>query len=235
MKHRGFILVTLAMLAVTAAYRPVHAADHADGPAAKNDPSADITDVFAWMSADARKLYLVMDLVRNASTQSKFSDAVQYVFHTTSRAKFGDPASPEVDIICTFDAAQTVQCWAGHESYVTGNASDSAGITSGDGKLRVFTGLRDDPFFFNLDGFKATGKAVAHAASSLTFDAAGCPALDQATATALVTQLKTTPSGGPAVDNFAHFNVLALVVAVDKSVVTKNGPIVAVSGSTYRQ
>ena len=146
------------------------------------------------MSPDATTLYLVMDLVRDATPASKFSDSAQYVFHTTSRAKFGDPPSPEVDVICVFAASQTIQCWAGTQEYVTGDASAVGGITSADGKLRVFAGLRDDPFFFNLAGFKETGKDVANAASSLTFDPAGCPQLDAATAGALVTQLQ--PAGG---------------------------------------
>ena len=226
--------IAAGLLAVGLLTPPVRAADHADGPAAKADPSADITDVFAWMSADAKKVYLVMDLVRNATTASKFSDGVQYVFHTTSRASFGAAASPEVNVICTFSTAQKIQCWAGNE-YVTGDASSENGLASADGKLKVFAGLRNDPFFFNLAGFQATGGAVAAAAGSLTFDPAGCPALDQATATTLVTQLQTAPAGGPPVDNFANFNVLAVVVALDKSIVTKNGPIVGVWGSTNRQ
>ncbi len=228
------LMAALGFIAIAAFASSALAADHADGPAASADPSADITDVFAWMSPDANKLYLVMDLVRNATAASKFSDSVQYVFHTTSRAKFGDPPSAEVDVICTFNTAQQVQCWAGTATYVTGTAGSTAGITSSDGKMRVFTGLRDDPFFFNLAGFKETAKDVADAASGLSFDPAGCPQLDAATATALVTQLQTAPGGGPAIDNFAHFNVLSIAIALDKSVVTKNGPIVAVWGSTNR-
>ena len=212
----------------------VRAADHADGPAASADPSADITDVFAWMAPDASRLYLVMDLVRDASPASQFSDSVQYVFHTTSRAAFGGAPSPEVDIICVFAASQRIQCWAGTQEYVTGDASGLNGITSADGKLRVFAGLRNDPFFFNLAGFKETGKDVADAASSLTFDPAGCPQLDAATSGALVTQLQTAPGGGPPVDNFADFNVLSIAIAVDKSIVTSSGPVVAVWASTNR-
>ncbi len=227
-------LVAVGVLAVGLIGGPVRAADHADGPTASADPSADITDVFAWMSADAGKVYLVMDLVRNASATSKFSDSVQYVFHTTSRASFGGTAAPEVDVICTFNTAQKIQCWAGKEAYLSGDASNPSGIVSADGKLKVFAGLRDDPFFFNLAGFKETGKTVANAASSLTFDPAGCPQLDAPTAMALVTQLQTAPGGGPAVDNFAQFNVLAIVVAVDKSILTKGGPILGVWGGTYR-
>ncbi len=227
--------LAVGLLVVAAPRLGARAADHADGPAVSADPSADITDVYAWMSPDAGTMYLVMDLVRDATPASKFSDSAQYVFHTTSRAKFGDPASPEVDVICDFAASQRIRCWAGNSEFVTGDASNTNGITSKDGRMRVFAGLRNDPFFFNLAGFKETGKDVADAASGLTFDPAGCPQLDPATATALVTQLETAPGGGPPVDNFAHFNVLSIAVAIDKSVVTQNGPIVGVWGSTNRK
>jgi Domain of unknown function (DUF4331) len=228
-------LLVLGVLALGGIVRPLHAADHADGPAASADPAADITDVFAWTSADARRVHLVMDLVRNATPQSRFSDGVQYVFHTTSRAAFGAAPSPEIDVICIFDAVQAIQCWVGDRAYVSGDARDPAGLTSADGRLRVFAGLREDPFFFNLAGFRAAARTVAGAAGDLAFDAAGCPALDDATSTALVTQLQIAPDGGPAVDGFAGFDVLAIAVAVDSSLLTDGGPIVGVWGSTNRR
>ena len=40
-------------LALTAAPLLSFAADHGDVPAAGNDPTADITDLYAWMSPDA--------------------------------------------------------------------------------------------------------------------------------------------------------------------------------------
>ncbi len=210
------------------------AADHIDGPQASADPAADITDAFAWMTPDASRVILVMDLTRNANTGSRFSDSVQYVFHTTSSASYGGTKSADVPVICEFDPQQRVQCWAG-DSYVTGDASSLSGITSKDGKLRVFTGLRNDPFFFNLAGFRETARDVTAAASSLTFDAAGCPALDSATSTALVTQLRSAPGGGPAPDSFSKFNVISIVLEVDKSILTSNGPILSVAAATYRR
>jgi len=191
--------------------------------------------VFAWMTPDADKVILVMDLTRNADIGSKFSDSVQYVFHTASRASFGGTPSADVPVICQFDPQQRVACWAGDQAYVTGDASSLSGIVSGNGKLRVFTGLRNDPFFFNLPGFRATARAVTAAASSLTFDAAGCPAVDTATSNALVSQLQHAPDGGPPVDGFANFNVIAIVAEVDKSILTSNGPIVSVAAATYER
>ena len=68
----------------------------------------------------------------------------------------------------------------------------------------------------------------------LTFDDAGCPAVDAATSQALVQQLQTEPDGSPATDEFKGANGLGLVLSVDKSLLTANGPILAVWGSTNR-
>lgn len=234
MKKAGFALL-LAGLALAVGCRTALAADHIDGPQASADPAADITDAFAWMTPDAQKVILVMDLTRNADTGSRFSDSVQYVFHTTSRASFGATPSADVPVICEFDNQQRIQCWAGNAAFVSGDASGLNGVTSTDGRLRVFAGLRNDPFFFNLAGFRQTARTVTAAASSLTFDAAGCPAVDAATSQALVTSLQTAPDGGPPVDGFANFNVIAIVVEVDKSILTQNGAIVSVATATYRR
>ena len=209
------------------------AADHQDGAAVLTDPASDINDVFAWTSPDGTRLNLVMDVFPFATTAARFSDAVQYVFHTSSSAGFGMASGASADILGTFDASQAISCWGGGE-YVHGDASNAAGLASADGKLKVFAGLRDDPFFFNLDGFKATAHDVHNAAGSLTFDAAGCPALDSTTANALVTQLRSAPGGGAPTDHFAGANTLAIVVQIDRTLVTAGGTTVAVWASTNK-
>src|ERR1700704_4958419 len=77
-------LLVVVMLALLVLCQPTQSADHVDGPRASADPTADITDVFAWMSPDSLSVFLAMNLVRNATPASRFSDSVQYVFHTTS-------------------------------------------------------------------------------------------------------------------------------------------------------
>jgi hypothetical protein len=220
-------------LAVTLFAAPLAlAADHQDGPAATADPSADITDVFAWMSSDASKVNLVMDVFPFATGTPLFSNTVQYVFHTSSRPSFGTTAAASINVICTFDTAQTISCWAGAE-YVTGDASSTTGLSSASGKLKVFAGLRNDPFFFNLDGFKATVADVTAAKGALTFDSNGCPELDGPTSTALVTQLASAPDGGAPQNHFLGANLLAIVIQVDKSVLTAGGPLVSVWAATH--
>jgi hypothetical protein len=209
------------------------AADHQDGAAVLTDPATDINDVFAWTSTDGTKLNLVMDVFPAATTAAKFSNVAQYIFHTTSSPAYGMAAAGSEDILCTFDTTQVISCWGGGE-YVHGDASVTSGIASTNGKLRVFAGLRDDPFFFNLDGFKATATAVHNAAGSLSFDPAGCPALDATTSNALVTQLRSAPGGGAPTDHFQTFNTLAIVVQIDRSLVTKGGSTVGVWASTNK-
>ena len=213
---------------------PSYAADHQDGPAATAAPETDITDLFAWMSADHSKMYLVMDVFPAATAAAKFSNNALYVFHTTSKSGLTATTGTPLDIICSFDAAQAIQCWAGSE-YVAGAtaAAPTSGIKSASGKLTVWAGLRDDPFFFNLDGFKDMVAAVKAAAPQLlpTVDASGCPTVDAPTSAALVSALAHSHGNAP-VDHFAGLNVLAIVIAVDASLVTKGGSTVAVWAST---
>jgi hypothetical protein len=211
------------------------AADHLDSPAVKADASTDITDLYTWM--DGTNAVFVLNVSPLATTASKFSTAAQYVIHTTSTDKFVGGATPKpADLIATFDSAGKIQLWVGTSEYVTGDPSATGGLASADGKVKVFAGLRDDPFFFNLDGFHAAEAAVEAAASGLTFDAAGCPAVNAATSMALVHALTTDPTsdGGPAKDFFAGKNVLSIVVSVDKSLVTAGGPLVAAWASTNK-
>ncbi len=208
------------------------AADHLDSKSVMEDPASDITDVYAW--SDASNLVLVLDVAPLATASSKFSDAVQYALHLESSAGYGE-AGEKMDIICTFDADQKISCWIGDADYVTGDASATAGLASASGKVRVYAGLRADPFYFNLEGFKDTVATVDAAEGALAFDGSGCPTIDAATSMALVGQLQGTAKGTmPAKNFFATANVLSIVLEVDKTLVTTGGNTVAVWGSTHK-
>jgi hypothetical protein len=226
--------VGLALCAYSPAAR---AADHRDGAAVKTDPQTDINDVYAWMSADGSKVNLIMTVFPVADTMSKFSTTAKYVFHLNSSAGYMMPQM-ETRLICTFDAAQMISCWLtrGTETleYMTGDASATTGLASMSGKLTVFAGLRDDPFFFNLAGFNAVAQTVSIAKSGLMLDPAGCPNLDMGTADALVGQLSMKPGGGTAENFFAGLNTLTIAVQVDKALVTPGGAVLGVWASTNR-
>lgn len=225
-------LGVLTLAIATAASQPwnfVRAADHADGPAASADPTSDVDDVYAWMSSDTASLNLVMTVGRNVATTFKPSDKVQYVFHVNSRPAFGIAASSERLVIAEFTTEGKIKLWVGTDEYLEGDASNETGLDSKNGRVKVFTGVRNDPFYFNLQGFQEVAKTVGTVASTLTFDSAGCPRLDSATSGALVGRLST------GVDDFLRFNAYAIVLTIDKTLVTGGGPIVSVWGSTHRK
>ena len=235
MKSMLWLRGALALTVTTVASWAI-AADHRDAPGTTADPAADINDVYSWVDGD--NVVLVMTVSPEATQKTKFSNAVQYVFHTESHSAFGLPGTA-LDIICTFDEAQAIQCWAGTDEYVTGDASVATGLGSTSKKFKVFAGLRDDPFFFNLEGFKAAAGTVITALGMEPpppIDAAGCPSIDAATSMALVETLSTDPlsepPNQPAKDNFAGFNTLAIVISIDKTLVTEGGKVMSVWGST---
>jgi uncharacterized protein (DUF2164 family) len=171
----GAVLVAAAAAVALTSPKPVYSADHKDAPATIADPASDINDLFTFV--DGGRFVMAMTITPFAASTAKFSTATKYVFHTQSGTKFGEYKKSE-DVICTFDATQKISCWAGTDDYVTGDASAATGLSSASGKLKVFAGLRADPFYFNLQGFKDAVAAVEGKAASLTFDGAGCARRD---------------------------------------------------------
>ncbi len=228
-----------ALVGVATWSAPAEGADHTDSPAVSGDPLNDITDFFAWMSDDAANVNLVMTINPFATEVTSFGNASQYVFHIHSRADFGATGEMEARVVCQFYDANAIECWVLDDSgsvvdYVTGDPSPTAGIQSDSGAVRVFAGLRDDPFYFNLDGFARTVDTVRGAAGGLTFDEGGCPTVDAATSAELVRQLTTDADDSPATDDLQDANILALVVQIDKTLVNGGGPILATWASTHR-
>ena len=251
----GVASLGLATLLAT----PSHAADHGDSATLLTNPMGDINDVYTWMNADASKINLVMSISPVDPGTRSFTDAVQYVFHVTSKAggplmtvAQNMPTDVETKVICTFASNTSGQCWVVEgttvKGYISGNPSATTGLTSADGKIKLFAGRRSDPFFFNLQGFRNAIKGVHDAAGAgqITVNAFGCPnggaAGGDATFTGLRTALstlQTTGTGVPAcstteIDCFKAFNVLAIVLQVDKTLVNSGtNTVVSVWGTTH--
>jgi hypothetical protein len=253
-------LEALAAVTLLCALSPSsRAADHRDGNAALADATTDITDVYAFMSPDGSKVEFILD-IQGANTgavaSTQFSNAALYALHLSSGAAY-NPTAPTADadtIICKFDAsaAQTFQCWGPGSEYVSGATGVTAGVTSASGKLKVFAGVRDDPFHFNIRGFRATTAAVVAAAGMMpppfTPDAAGCPVFTSATTpTTLQGVLRSDGAGGAAKDDFGNNgasppqsgvvtngNILSIAIEIDKTLLAKSGPIVSVWASTNK-
>ena len=227
---RKAVFTATAVLGVLAT--PIaRAADHLDSPATSASAAADITDVYAWMAADGQHLNLVVNVSPLATTASTFSDAVQYAIHVDSGAAFG-ATTVTTEIIATFDADGRVQVWVGDDAYVKGDASDAGGI--GNDELRVLTGLRNDPFYFNLEGFVDAVTFVVNSGGGLTANADGCPDTTGIGLSQVLDRLMSTNHGAdPAEDFFLGANVLSIVVQVDVSLVNGGGNFLAVWASTH--
>jgi hypothetical protein len=256
---RRLALIATAAAALTGTSR---AADHADGPSATQslmDLSGDITDVYTFL--DGSNVVLIMDVGTNATASSKFSNAIQYVFHINGVTGLTDTSPFQSTVVCTFDTSQKVSCWlqqgGSTTNYVSGDASTTAGIGSADGKMKVFAGVRNDPFFFNIQGFRAVTHFVATNLTALKpiIDGDGCPHLDapgSPVSSAQVRALLAAQTDGTTagVDDFAKGgtaaaplgianltgNVLSLVVSIPKTALTNNGakPILGVWASTHK-
>jgi hypothetical protein len=200
------------------------AADHIDGPGAVADPTADITDLFAWTNTNATKINLILN-VGPFGSAAGFSDAVTYAFHIESTQEYGVPGTSAL-VTCEFYDGVNIECW-GPGVYVTGDASDPAGITNADSSLKVFAGPRNDPFFMEFVGFT---DAVSTVVGAGIVPDGTCPTVDAGTSAALVDLL--TGSGSP-VDTFAGTTVQSLVVQIDKDLVAEGGPILAINAATY--
>ncbi|MET0533926.1 MAG: DUF4331 family protein [Steroidobacter sp.] len=204
----------------------VIAANHLDTPTVIAEPRADIGDLFAWMSPDARRLNLVMDIVGRS-----FSDQLSYVFHVDSGRRFGK-TTQTITIECRFTEAQIVDCKAGDFDRATGDASQLAGLASGKGRFKVFAGPRDDPFFNNVKGPRAGYQAAAEAlANGTTRDAASCPQFSAADSERIKHEWRST-SGGPGTNFLAGWRTSALVISIDVDAVAKGGKLLAVWGAT---
>lgn len=188
----------LSLLLGMAAFGPaVQAADHRDSPLVVGDPAADINDVYAFVDPNQPgRLVVAATVLPLAGAGSRFSNAVQYRFH------FENDDGGRTLVTCRFPDNR-VHCWSSNGMRALGFVGRS---TSGNG-MRVFAGLRDDPFFFDLAAFNQTRDTLV-------------PAFTH-----------------PGDNFFAGLDTLAIVLSIDSARLTANGaaPVVAVYASTARR
>ena len=160
-------LIALAALAM-ALLSPVDgvdAADHLDAPGTMS-PSGrtdlDINDVYVF-EANSGKTVIAATVHPLASTDSRFADAADGVYEL--RIDTNGDARTNISYVFTFDDdGSTVAVaratgrtgegpWLNGKKLGGGDVGDV--ITLSDG-TKLFTGLRSDPFFFDLSGFLGT-------------------------------------------------------------------------------
>jgi hypothetical protein len=162
------------------------AADHIDSPSAVADPAADILDFYAFMNpqcvvmggagceAEPEELVLALTVNPFATSETRFSDAVVYHIY------FENDAGTTTQIDCSVSFDQMVTC-AGLDGL---SVTAPVGEIGENGDIRVFAGLRDDPFFLDFEAFTE-------------FQTVGLSAFS-----------------APGTDFFAGANVLAIVVGI---------------------
>jgi Domain of unknown function (DUF4331) len=223
---RRMTLIVLAATASTFGTGATCASDHLDTPSVIANPQADIGDLFAWTSYDARRLNLVMTIVGKS-----FSDRIQYAFHLDSGHRFGKTTDTTL-IVCRFPKPTVTECDVGAADSASGDATHLEGLRGRHGRFRVFAGLRDDPFFNNVKGTRAAYQVAAKALrNGATVDAAGCPSFDAATSAEIFKQWSHT-DGGPATNFLAGWTSSAIVISVDLPLVTHGGKLLAVWATT---
>jgi hypothetical protein len=154
----AFMAVALmagAMLALQSA----RAADHRDAPGIEGSPAADINDVYAFRSPTNNDNLVVAVTVnpltapaQNASV--RFASDVSYNIHVDNT---GDLVA-DATVTVRFNADGTQFTIGGLGDPITGPVTGglaSSAIVTESGPIKAFAGLRDDPFFFDLVGFKA--------------------------------------------------------------------------------
>lgn len=177
---KGFLRFGLPIVAATAMFAeaPSRASDHSDGVKTALDLAGDITDLFTFPSPkDPNKVVMIMNVNGFAGPKSLFSNAVDYKFRirqikdAKTLVPDADPAK-EQSIVCRFtggisfiDAKQHATCvlnvggktqtieldTRGGEGFKAGNSTTRDGV-------KIFTGVRMDPWFADIKKIAAFDK-----------------------------------------------------------------------------
>jgi hypothetical protein len=195
-------MVAAVATAAIVGFGPGLAADHRDGPRTTGDPKADINDVYAFRSPEND------DNVVFALTVNPLTTPAQNM-----SATLDESVSYDLNIDGNNDLVADVTVrfrFTGDRFTVTGLGDDSitgavtplstseniAPVITTAGGIRIFVGLRDDPFIMDLNGIKAF---LANPQTPVT---------------------GVRPAGQTPVDAFGGTNVSMIVVELPASAVT---------------
>lgn len=211
MKRNKLLLTAFAAAALITG-GIIYAADHIDTPAVTAQPS-DITDLYVFRAQDVNNLVFVANtqglLAPGSTAAAKFDENTIIEFNIDNNADNIE----DLVIQCKYDAtSNSMQVYGpvapsekGTRSKLEGSIKASAVVTAygaasptigtGATGIKVFAGPRDDPFFFDLNRYKAILSGTA-------------PGFNN-----------------PGTDTFAGTNVLSVVVEVPKTLLNSSGSI----------
>lgn len=130
------------------------ASDHQEAPNASSQLAADIGDYYAWHDADNLNLALTFGTFNAPGMPATYSSDVLYAFHFDTTVPADGVSDSDIYArfaqddtgnwgVQVFDATQTL-----FEAPVESVTESNNG--------KVWAGLSDDPFFFDLTGFNST-------------------------------------------------------------------------------
>ena len=137
------------------------AADHADAPRSTTDPSTDITDVFIFREGGKMVGAICfggapVPRARVDGPTGRFDPDVLFIYNIDLD---GD-AKPEHEILVRFGRNSKGEAGVQFEGIPGAGAQLVSGaverVLASPTGLRAYAGLRDDPFFFDFEGFVAT-------------------------------------------------------------------------------
>jgi hypothetical protein len=142
--------------------------DHVDGPRSIGEPAADLTDLFAFTSPEnPAQTVLAACVFPSAGEDAIFSNIINYsiavrrvtVAGVGSAAKF-QPADDEIRFSFRFEvlkrdaggkAIQRGVCTLPRGRELSFTVNDEKGASTPEGDVRVFAGVRSDPFYLAWD------------------------------------------------------------------------------------
>jgi hypothetical protein len=213
-----FAIAGLALIASGAFASLATAADHRDSPLNVANPTADINDVYAFRSPENNNNLVVAVSVNplivpsDNATRGNFDDAVQFQIHVDNTGDLVDDAT--VNIRKTDNPDALIISGLGGSITAAITKPGEAPKVYNMGGIKIFAGLRDDPFFFDLPAFQAFVAGPKVPAAGLRPAGAGAPT-----------------------DAFAGTNILAIVIEAPITALTgrsdaNSGTIKAWASST---
>ncbi len=159
-----FRIELLGLLAVAAAAAlaaiPALSADHLDAPTVKKDGRIDINDVYVFHPGSSQNLSrtvlaMTVNPAAGVISGATFRSGARYEFLIDTNGN----ARPDITIRTQFSSVEngeqnyTVRWIKGDTSKVIARG-ETEEVESEDG-VKTYAGLRDDPFFFDLNAFNA--------------------------------------------------------------------------------
>lgn len=216
---------------------PASGADHADGPSASTTARSplDISDLYAFSSDQAGKVVLVLNVnsfslpgdtptfATDAQFDFKVDNTGDFVADAAYQITFG---APDADLVqdVTVKLATTGADGFGDDgaTILTGKTTGNAGqpVVNSEGGRRLFAGLRDDPFFFDLNAFlmglqfRAPGVNF-YTGFNINSIVLEVPAADLGT-NPLINAWATTSRGGNQVDRTGKPTLTTVFIARDQ-------------------